>query len=195
MRLHGLNENIDNDDLKFVNPAGKFSSFCFEWLECIIQAVILVVFSMTFVFRIVTVEGESMRDTLYNGDRLVVYRWNYAPTDGDVVVISRGQLIDKPIIKRVIATEGQTLEINFSNGKVKVDGKTLDEKYIKEPMWLQGDADIPYVIPKGYSFVMGDNRNRSTDSRFVEVGLIPNQNIVGRAGFRIFPFRCIGKIC
>lgn len=192
--LHGLDENIDDRNCKFVNPAGKFSSFFFEWLECIIQAVILIVILMTFVFRIVTVEGESMRDTLYSGDRLVVWRWNYVPKDGDIVVISRGQFVDKPIIKRVIATEGQTLEINFSDGKVKVDGKILDEKYIKEPMWLQGDADIPYVIPKGYSFVMGDNRNRSADSRFVEVGLIPNQNIVGKADFRIFPFKCMGRV-
>lgn len=192
--MHGLDENIDDGGSEFVNPAGKFSSFFFEWLECIVQAVILIVFLMTFVFRIVTVEGESMRDTLYNGDRLVVWRWNYVPKDGDVVVISRGQLIDKPIIKRVIATEGQTLEIDFFDGTVKVDGKTLEEKYIKEPMWLQGDADIPCVIPPGYTFVMGDNRNRSADSRFVEVGLIPNKNIVGKADFRIFPFKSVGKI-
>ncbi len=186
--------NLNKRDDTIKNPAGKFSSFCFEWLECIVQAVIVVVFCMTFMIRVVTVEGQSMENTLHNNDKLVVMRWHYIPKNGDVVVIKHGQIIDKPIIKRVIATEGQSISIDFRKGKIMLDGEILKENYIKETMWLEGDYSIPDVIPKGYNFVMGDNRNHSTDSRFVEVGLIPNEDIIGKAGFRIFPFNKIGLI-
>ncbi len=196
--MYGMNENIKNenkeDGVSFKNPASKFSGFCFEWLETFIQAIIIVVMLMTFAFRVVTVDGDSMRETLHHQDRLIVMRWDYTPKNGDIVVISQGRFIDKPIIKRVIATEGQSLEIDYEKGTVTVDGKVLNETYIKEPMWRQGDADIPKVIPKGYYFVMGDNRNNSADSRFTEVGLIPREHIVGKASFRVFPLSAIGAL-
>lgn len=188
------NNSDENLNTKFKNPATKFSTFCFEWLESIVQAIIVVVFLMTFLFRVVNVSGTSMLDTLHDADKVIVVKWSYAPKSGDVVVISRGQNLDEPLIKRVIATEGQSLNINFSDGSVTVDGVKLDETYIKEPMWLQGDGDIPAVVPKGYSFVMGDNRNHSLDSRFKDVGLISNENIVGKASFIIFPFDRIREI-
>ena len=196
--MYGMNENIKNenkeDGVSFKNPASKFSGFCFEWLETFIQAIIIVVMLMTFAFRVVTVDGDSMRETLHHQDRLIVMRWDYTPKNGDIVVISQGRFIDKPIIKRVIATEGQSLEIDYEKGTVTVDGKVLNETYIKESMWRQGDADIPKVIPKGYYFVMGDNRNNSADSRFTEVGLIPREHIVGKASFRVFPLNAIGAL-
>ena len=196
--MYGMNENIKSekkeDSSSFKNPASKFSGFCFEWLETFIQAIIIVVMLMTFAFRVVMVDGDSMRETLHHQDRLIVMRWDYTPKNGDIVVISQGRFIDKPIIKRVIATEGQSLEIDYAKGTVTVDGKVLNETYIKEPMWRQGDADIPKVIPKGYYFVMGDNRNNSADSRFTEVGLIPREHIVGKASFRVFPFNAIGAL-
>lgn len=196
--MYGMNENLKsenkNDNVGFKNPASKFSSFCFEWLETVIQAIIIVVMLMTFAFRVVTVDGDSMRETLHHQDRLIVMRWDYTPKNGDIVVISEGRYVDKPIIKRVIATEGQSLEIDYSKGTVTVDGKVLNETYIKEPMWRQGDAEIPKVIPKGYYFVMGDNRNNSADSRFTEIGLIPREHIVGKASFRVFPLNAIGVL-
>ena len=196
--MYGMNENLKKeskeDGVSFKNPASKFSSFCFEWLETFVQAIIIVVMLMTFAFRVVTVDGDSMRETLHNQDRLIVMRWDYTPKNGDIVVISQGRFVDKPIIKRVIATEGQSLEIDYSAGTVTVDGKVLNETYIKEPMWRQGNADIPKVIPKGYYFVMGDNRNNSADSRFTEVGLIPREHIVGKASFRVFPLNAIGVL-
>ncbi len=184
----------ENSEMKFKNPATKFSAFCFEWLESIVQAIIVVVVLMAFLFRVVNVSGTSMLNTLHDADKVIVLKLNYVPKDGDVVVISRGQNLDEPLIKRVIATEGQTLSIDFSDGSVTVNGVKLNETYIKEPMWLQGDGDIPSVIPKGYTFVMGDNRNHSLDSRFNEVGLIANENIVGKANFIVFPFNRIGAI-
>ena len=197
--MYGLNKKTDDNvtevkENKHKNSAGEFSSFCFEWLESVVQAIILVVFLMTFVFRYMSVVGDSMRETLHDGDKLIVSRWNYTPSDGDIIAISRGQQVNKPIIKRVIATEGQTLSIDFSTGTVVVDGSVVDESYIREPMKTRGDAEIPTVVPEGYTFVMGDNRNYSADSRYKEIGLIDNKNIIGKAVFRIFPFSKIGQI-
>ncbi len=183
-----------NSNAKFKNPAGKFSALCFDWLETFVHAIIVVLIVFTFLFRIVTVEMTSMTNTLFDGDRLVVVNWNYTPTDGDVIIIKRGQNFEKPIVKRVIATEGESLSIDFEEGSVAVNGKKLDEPYIKEKMWLKGDAEIPSTIPKGHTFVMGDNRNGSIDSRFNDIGLIPDENVVGKAVFIIFPFNRIGAI-
>lgn len=175
-------------------PAGSFSKFCFEWLESILQAIILVVVLMVFVFRVVNVSGTSMMNTLHNADKVVILKCDSVPKNGDIVVISKGQNLDEPLIKRVIATEGQKLCIDFSDGSVYVNDEKLEEIYIKEPMYLQGDGNIPIKIPKGYSFVMGDNRNHSLDSRFKSIGLIDNKNIIGKAKFIIFPIDRIGFV-
>lgn len=193
------NDSQNESEVSIVNgeiayPASKFSTFCFEWSETIVQAFIIVLVLLTFLFRGFTVDGESMMDTLLDKDKVAVIRWDYTPTNGDVVVIKHGQYFDKPLIKRVIATEGQSLKINFNTGSVIVDGKTLNETYIKERMWLRGDAVIPSIIPDGYCFVMGDNRNNSSDSRNKLIGLIPNEDIVGKAIFIFYPFNRIKLI-
>ncbi len=170
------------------NPASKYSAFCFEWLESLIQALVVIAFLFAFFFRTMTVDGESMMNTLHDRDKIFVSKWSYVPKDGDVVTIVEGQRYDKPIVKRVIATEGQSLKIDFSDGSVYVDGQKLNEYYIKEPMWLQEDGDIPDVIPQGYCFVMGDNRNNSLDSRSKAIGLIDNKKIIGKVVFVFYPF-------
>lgn len=185
-----INRIYESDD----RPTTRFSTSCFEWLESISQAIIIVVISLSFIFRIVNISGWSMLNTLRDGDKVVVLKWNYVPKNGDVVVITRGQFLNEPLVKRVIATENQSFGIDFETGKVTVDGKVLNETYIREPMWLQGDGDIPSVIPKGYSFVMGDNRNHSMDSRFKDIGIIPNDNIVGKVVVILFPFDRFGMI-
>lgn len=161
---------------------------CFEWLHALIVAFVAVVLLLTFVFRIVDVDGESMLNTLYDHDKVVVTNFMYTPTDGDVVVISHGEEYEKPIIKRVIATAGQTLKIDFEKGQVIVDGVVLDEPYIKELTQLAGDLPVPDVIPQGYVYVMGDNRMHSMDSRFQKIGLIEEENVIGKAEFIVFPF-------
>lgn len=172
----------------------KFFSICFDWIESTVQAIIIVVFLMSFVFRTVNISGDSMRNTLHNNDKVIIKLWNYTPKNGDIVVIKRGNKLNSPLIKRIIAIEGQKLNIDFNQGTVSVDGRKINESYTKERMWLRGDINIPDVIPKGYCFVMGDNRNNSTDSRFEEVGLIPYSNIVGKATYIIFPLDRIGSI-
>lgn len=187
-------EEDNMKDNEAVEQKSSFSATCFDWLESIVQAVVFVVLLMTFFIRLVNVEGTSMLNTLHDADKVLVVKCNYAPRNGDVVVITPVNQVDVPIIKRVIATEGQTFSIDFSDGSVMVDGKKLDEPYIKERMWLQGDGEIPRVIPKGHCFVMGDNRNGSLDSRFKEVGLIPNEKIIGKASWIVYPFDRFGVI-
>lgn len=167
----------------------------FEWVEAMLTAIIVVVIICSFVFRIVAVTGHSMENTLHDQDRIIVTNFNYKPKTGDIVVVSHGQHLKDPLVKRVIATEGQTLRIDFNTGEVYVDGVLLDESaYIKNPTTTPGDMEIPSVIPEGYVFVMGDNRQISLDSRYVDVGLIDVRNIMGKAQWIIFPFNRIGDI-
>lgn len=189
-------DNNAQDNIQFsnVNIANTFSEVAFDILESVSQAIIVVVIALCFVLQIVNVKGWSMLNTLRDADKLVVVKWNYEPKQGDVVVIKRGQNLDEPLIKRIIATEGQSLNINFATGTIRVNGKPLEEKYIREVTRLQGDAEIPEVVPSGYCFVMGDNRNHSMDSRFKDVGLIPYDYVVGKAQWIIYPFNRFGEI-
>lgn len=189
---------VNNDcaaaELPVTNPASAFSTSCFDWLESIVQAIVFVTILMTFFVRLVNVEGTSMLNTLFNADKVLVLKYGYVPKKNDVVVITPVNQVDVPIIKRVIATEGDTLNIDFSDGSVYVNGEKLNETYIKERMWVQGDGEIPSVIPEGYCFVMGDNRNHSLDSRFKELGLVPNDRVVGNAKVIVYPFDRFGVI-
>ena len=197
-----MNEEIKNTEVtpvqenKYDTPetAGSLTQSCYEWLHSLIFAFSVVMILLTFVFRLVDVDGQSMMDTLFNEDRVFVTNLCYTPECGDVVVISHGQNLNKPIIKRVIATEGQSLSIDFNTGDVVVDGAVLDEPYIKDLTVKQGDAEIPEVIPEGMVFVMGDNRNHSTDSRFTAVGLINEDDIVGKAQYIVYPFDRFKKL-
>ena len=136
-----------------------------DWLEMLITVFFAVVLVFTFIFRIAIVDGESMVPTLEDKDKLVVSHLFYEPEDGDVVIVnSKG--LGKVIVKRVIATENQTVDVDYSEGKVYVDGQLLDEPYINEPTITDfGFHDYPVTVPAGHVFVMGDNRNSSSDSR------------------------------
>lgn len=162
----------------------------FELLNTLISALVAVVLVLTFCFRQVTVNGESMEPTFFNGERLIITNtYNSMPNNNDVIIVSHGQDYDDQIIKRVIATEGQTLSINYNTGDVIVDGVLLDEPYIKgSTIMTDATMKIPSVIPEGYVFVMGDNRENSLDSRSNRIGLIPVENIIGKVQVRIFPF-------
>ncbi len=185
-----------DEELEIEEEEGiSLTSFIFEWANAFMVALIVVVLLLTFVFRQVTVSGTSMTDTLSDGDRLIISSFMYKPSYGDIVVVSHGQNYSDPIIKRVIATEGQSLSINYKTGDVSVDGVILDEDYIKgQTRELRNPIEIPDKIPEGYVFVMGDNREGSLDSRSTEIGLIPVENIIGKAEIRIFPFNHIGSV-
>ncbi len=184
-----FNENQDvevenKEQLKLNNNA--VSSNLYDWVNSIIVAVIAVVILLTFFFRLIDVDGTSMEPTLINTDKVIVSELFYTPDNGDVVVISHGEEYDKPLIKRVIATEGQSVRIDFDNNAVYVDGVLIDEPYIQGNT-IRGDAEIPEVVPQGKVFVLGDNRPVSLDSRYHEVGLIDVDSIIGKAQFVIIP--------
>lgn len=185
-----------NDNEQFQVEASEAISFVFEWAETIAQAVVLVIFILTFVFRLFTVKGRSMMSTLHDGDKVFVWKYGYVPTKGDVVVVRKFGTVEDSIVKRVIATEGDSLFIDFDRGTVYVNGRQLNETYINEPMLRRGDElETPSVIPKGTCFVMGDNRNHSDDSRFPYVGgVIKYEDIVGVVKSVYFPFYRIKNV-
>lgn len=171
------------------------SSVVFDITGTMLTAVIILLVIMSFFVRQVTVDGPSMNNTLQHEDRLLVSCFNYTPQNGDIVIITHGKNLDEAIVKRVIATEGQHLTINYETNEVVVDGVLLDEEYTEgTTIPLHNPTQIPDVIPEGYVFVMGDNREHSLDSRSVNVDLIPVQNIIGKAFMRIYPFSSFGAI-
>lgn len=188
------NEIYSNEDYNKFKEKKSVGNEILEWLESIAISIFIVILVFTFVFRIVIVDGSSMFPTLEDGQRLVISHLFYTPKQGDIVVVnSKG--LNKTIIKRVIATEGQTVDINFDKHTVTVDGKTLDEPYINEPtIRNDGGNNYPLVVPENTIFVMGDNRNNSTDSRNSLVGFIPIDDVLGKAVFRIYPFDRFGRI-
>ena len=159
------------------------AAVCYDIVSIIVTAALIIAILFTFFFRMSGVNGPSMEPTLHTGDWLVISQLgkDAAPSYGDVVVISQPNEFGENIVKRVIATEGQTIDINFKNGNVIVDGKVLKEKYIKNDTTTEFDMRFPLVVPKGYCFVMGDNRQDSLDSRSTRVGLIRNDYILGTA--------------
>lgn len=180
-----VDDGIDRIKLK----KSPVTSTVYDWLGSLFMALICVLIVMTFFFRIIDVDGPSMESTLINTDKVVITDLFYQPHQGDIVVISHGEQYDKALIKRVIATEGQDLQIDFENNKVYVDGELIEEDYI-QGITKQGDRspeEVNGIIPDGKVFVMGDNRTVSLDSRFNEVGLINISDIIGKAQLDIIP--------
>ena len=166
-----------------------------DWAKSLLWAVLIVAVVFGFIIKPVEVKGFSMEPTLNNQDRLIVYKLMYTPKAGDVVILDESTGLDEELVKRVIATEGQTVSID-DQGYVKVDGVYIDEPYIAEPIAedRRGDHEYPVEVPDGCVFVMGDNRNHSTDSRSLQVSFVPIDDVVGKVVFRILPLNKIGVI-
>ena len=166
------------------------------WLQALVAALVLLILVFTFVGRIIGVSGSSMVPTLHDGDMLLLQSIGYTPKQGDVVVLTKEfDAADGPIVKRVIATGGQHVVIDYAAGTVTVDGKVLDEPYINEPMNPpMGESITDVVVPEGSIFVMGDNRNHSSDSRDVTLGTVDERYVLGRAIWVLLPFQNFGAI-
>lgn len=175
------------------NLKSKIVDQAYYIVSVIVLAFIIIFVLFTFVFRTSVVRGESMLPNLLDGERVIVRTFAYKPEQGDVIIISQPNAMELNLVKRVIATEGQTVSINALEGKVYVDGEELVEDYITVPTFVAGDWDYPVTVPEGCVFAMGDNRNNSTDSRFTMVGFIQTDYIVGQAIFKINGFS-FGKI-
>ena len=162
----------------------------YEWVQSLVGSVLVVVAIFTFVIRMMGVDGHSMLNTLQHGDRLLVvnsmlyHDYKY----GDIVILRKnGVFDDDPIVKRVIPVEGQTVDIDFAEGIVYVDGEALEEDYIREPTYTAEGTEFPLTVPEGSIFVMGDNRNGSSDSRDYRLGTVETRYVIGKAAFLIFP--------
>ncbi len=164
----------------------------YDWMQSLIFALIICIVVFVFFFRIVDVVGDSMNPTLIDGDKLLVSDVLYTPKQGDIVIFRKDEYKPEALVKRVIATEGQTIDIDFDRGRVYVDGELLDEPYIAELTKNQLDFQGPQTVPEGCVFVMGDNRNASSDSRKAEIGMVDERLIVGKVLLRVFPLDSIG---
>lgn len=166
----------------------------YDWIQCIVVAIIVCVLLFSFVVRLVDVVGDSMYPTLENGDKIIVSNLFYDPQPGDIIVFRKDEYRDQPLVKRIIAVEGQTVDIDFNRGIVYVDGEPIDEPYIAEPTTESLDFVGPITVDEGCVFVMGDNRNHSTDSRDARIDCVDVRCIMGKVYFTLFPLKNFGSV-
>jgi signal peptidase I len=174
----------------------------YDWLQMFLGCVVAAVVLFNCVARLTRVDGDSMNNTLQDGEIMLIWSLGYTPKQGDIVVLNKTPVLltgwtePRAIVKRVIATGGQTVDIDYMAGLVYVDGQPLDEPYLPEEMYLPGPTmqQTHWEVPEGSIFVMGDNRNHSTDSRDIQLGPIDTDYILGRAVLALWPSERFGAV-
>ena len=181
----------------------------FEWLQLLVIVLVAVIGLFTFVVGIVGVDGSSMYPTLEHGDLMLVRRVAYTPENGDVIVLRKdGTFDDRALVKRVIATEGQSVYIDYNANTITVDGVVIDEPYLNyeqdtrygdDYLALRYDLDGQYInqefiVPEGCVFVCGDNRNHSSDSRVAALGMVDERYVIGEVLMVFWPLDNFGAV-
>ncbi len=166
----------------------------FEWIDALVFCAVAIILLFLFFFRMVTVQGVSMEPTFLEGDRLIIRSIAYTPQRGDVVVLDSYTGLGKPLVKRVIAIGGDTINIIQDTGEVYINDVLIEEEYIADAKTVAYDIEFPLTIEEGNVFVMGDNRSNSQDSRSSSVGQIDERGIMGKAVVRVFPFARVGLL-
>lgn len=189
-------EMSDQTELeKYGGRRRKSSGFeLFDWADALVTSLIFIVLLISFVMKLTIVDGPSMMPTLIDGERLIISNILFKPQVGDIVVISKKSFSEDPIVKRIIALEGQEVDINAVEHTVSVDNQILKEEYINDLTRTLYDVEFPCVVPPNCVFVMGDNRNESLDSRDKRIGFVDKREILGKVLIRIYPFTKIGSI-
>lgn len=184
-----MDQNEKELELQDTDGAQRKGRELYDWVQALVYSVLAVVLVFTFLVRLIGVDGHSMVPTLQDQDRLLVITslLDHTYRAGDVVVLRKASFLPEPIVKRVIATAGQTVDIDFATGSVFVDGKLLDEPYINELTLSEEGTKFPLTVPQGSVFVMGDNRNHSSDSRDSRLGTVDTRYILGRAVLLLVP--------
>ncbi len=201
------NDEIDNKEAEAEKKEQKIVDDILEIVESTLITVFVVMMIFTYILHPVTVDGPSMKNNLFSGDRIFMTTVYGGLHYGDIIIINNdysyllddeGKVVKQDIsdsrykeclIKRIIAVPGQTIDINPEKEEVIVDGKVLNETYIRETINSMPIVafDYPITIPEGYYFVMGDNRRESADSRHPDIGLIKKEQIYGKALIKYAP--------
>ena len=182
-----LESTLEEDGEHDEDEDGSIRFEVLDWVQSVVSIVIVLTLLFVFVGRHISVDGSSMTNTLQHKDSVFITKMFYKPEFGDIIILHADAYEEIPLVKRVIATEGQTVDIDFEAHTVTVDGVVLDEPYIREQTRVREDFTGPVTVPKGCVFVMGDNRNGSQDSRSDRVGFVDTRNILGKVHFIIMP--------
>lgn len=195
-------KEAEPEDIKEKGPF-DLKNEVIEWLESFVFAMLVVQLVFIFLVRIVMVDGTSMNNTLFDGDRLIMSHVNYTPERGDIVVID-SDVLDKIIIKRVIGVGGDKVVVDYNTNHVYVNDEQIEDDTVKEVMidggtrglydlaYMTSNGVYAYKVPDDSVFVMGDNRNDSKDSR--SIGFVSEDAVLGKAVFRVYPLDKIGPV-
>lgn len=190
-------ETLQPDQEKKGEEKTSFKQDLYYWTQALIVVLVGLILVCTLAGRVIRVVGSSMVPTLHQNDLLLLWSVGYTPQRGDVIVLRKESFMSYPVVKRVIATGGEHVTVDYTTGTVSVDGVVLDEPYINELMVDTGSPNMTVLdvtVPEGSVYVLGDNRNNSSDSRHQDLGTVDERYILGKALFRIFPLTAFGAV-